>query len=283
MPRTPITWSSAPFNWPAQPELDEKSLNSPQPCQHGAGCTYKKEGGKTCCAFVHPGEEGTGRVFFPARTFVENGTQMYQKATVRLVGSSFYERRRLGLSWPEWCAKKGLTTKKASAPAPTPVLQAPIMVANGMVQQVPNAEQMQQMASFFQAFQYAQEQVKQAAYAVQQAEAEAVLATQHKQELGNLIFAKVEPKLAAMKETAEYSDGEEKAMVWPENITAGKVTGMFFNAMDAGELQQMLNDEAFFEEKFGEALEVLYEHWENVLKASVYSAGLDVSEMNVTA
>lgn len=271
MPRTPITWSSAPFFWPAQEELDDKSYNSPQPCQHSTNCTYKKEG--ACCAFVHPGEEGTGRVFFPARTVEADGKQIYQKATVRLVGSSFYERRRLGLSWPEWCAKKGLTQKKAPK-APAPVLQAPIMVANGMVQQAPTAQQMQQMASFFQAFQYAQEQVKQAAYAVQQAEAEAILAAQNKQNLGNLVFAKVEPKLAYMKETAEYTDGEEKAMVWPENMTAAKVTGMFFNAMDIGELQQLLNDEAFFEERFNEALDVLHQHWETVLNPGF---GLDVT------
>jgi hypothetical protein len=194
MPRSPITWSSAPFNWPAEPELDEKSLNSPQPCQHGSKCTYKKEG--ACCAFVHPGEQGTGRVFFPERMLTDDGKQVYQKAAVRLIGSSFYERRRLGLSWPEWCAKKGLI--KAPVPQPQPVqqvLQGPIMIANGMVQQVPNAQQMQQMASFFQAFQYAQSQMQAQAYAAQQAEAEAVLASQNKQTLGNLIFAKVEPKL----------------------------------------------------------------------------------------
>jgi len=282
MPRSPITWSSAPFNWPAQPELDEKSLNSPQPCQHGAGCTYKKEG--ACCAFVHPGEQGTGRVFFPARK-VEN-KQIYQPATVRLVGSSFYERRRLGLSWPEWCAKKGLTQKTSAQ-----VLQAPIMVANGMVQQAPTPQQMQQMATFFQAFQYAQEQVKQTAYAVQQAEAAAILAAQYKQDLGNLVFAKVEPKLAALKAQAEYSDEEQEAMVWPENMTAAKVTGMFFNAMDAGELQQLLDNEAFFEEKIGEALEVLHEHW-NVINEGQGQGlaspgprvqGLDVSAVDVLA
>ena len=278
MPRTPVTWSSAPFNWPAQPELDEKSLNSPQPCQHGSKCTYKKEG--ACCAFVHPGEQGTGRVFFPARTVDADGKQIYQKAAVRLIGSSFYERRRLGLSWPEWCAKKG----QKAAPTQPQVLQGPIMIANGMVQQVPSAQQMQQMASFFQAFQYAQSQMQQqayaqqqAAYAAQQAEAEAVLASQNKQTLGCRIFAKVEPKLEAMKKAAAYSDETEEAMVWPSNMTAGKLTGMFLEGMEVGELQELLKDEAFFDDRFNEALGILHDHWENVLKQGTTSVAADAS------
>jgi len=95
-----INWSDAPFGWPAQPELDEKALNSPQPCSHGSGCRYDGP-----CAFVHKGEEGTGRRLFPARTVDGNE----QAACVRLIGSpGFYERRRLRLSWPAWCAKKGI-------------------------------------------------------------------------------------------------------------------------------------------------------------------------------
>ena len=95
-----INWSDAPFNWPAEPALDEKALNSPQPCSHGSGCRYDGP-----CAFVHKGEEGTGRRLFPARTVDGNE----QAACVRLIGSpGFYERRRLRLSWPQWCAKKGI-------------------------------------------------------------------------------------------------------------------------------------------------------------------------------
>ena len=264
MPRIPITWSSAPFSWPAEPELDEKSLNSPQPCQHGSKCTYKKEG--VCCAFVHPGEQGTGRVFFPARTVDADGKQIYQKAAVRLIGSSFYERRRLGMSWPEWCAKKGLKAAPQPQPQPVPqILQAPIVISNGMVQQGPSVEQVQQMAYFFQLFQtaQAQAQAQAQAYAVQQKEAEAVLS---KQNLGTLIFAKLEPKIVSMKKSASYSDETEEAMVWPSNMTAGKVTGMFLEGMDVGELNELLKDEAFFEERFNEAIGILHDHWENVLK-----------------
>lgn len=260
MPRTPITWSSAPFSWPAEPELDEKSLNSPQPCQHGGNCTYKKEG--ACCAFVHPGEQGTGRVFFPARTVVDKqGKQIYQPAQVRLIGSSFYERRRLGMSWPEWCAKKGL---KKSVPVPSGQV-----ISNGQISlgSQPSAEVMQ-LAYIFQAMQQAQTQAHamQQAYAAQQKEAEAVLATQHKQQLGCLLFAKIEPKLASMKETAAYSDEEQEAVAWPENITTGKIVGMFLEGMDAAELQELLDDDVACEERVHEAIGILHNHWENVVK-----------------
>ena len=112
MPRQTVSWTDSPFNWPAQPELDEKELNSPQPCGHGAGCTYNGP-----CAFVHPGEEGTGRRLFPGRTIEDkDGNQVEQAAAVRLIGSpGFYERRRLKMSWPQWCAKKGIKVASSSA------------------------------------------------------------------------------------------------------------------------------------------------------------------------
>ena len=259
MPRCPITWSSPPFSWPAEPELDEKSLNSPQPCQHGGNCTYKKEG--ACCAFVHPGEQGTGRVFFPARTVTADGKQIYQKAAVRLVGSSFYERRRLGMSWPEWCAKKGFKSA-APQPAPQPVPSGQV-ISNGQISlgPQPSAEVMQ-LAYLFHAMQ--QQALAQQAYAAQQKEAEAILQKQH---LGTLLFAKIEPHIANMKELAAYTDDTEVAIPWPENVTAGKITGMFLEGMDAAELQELLKDNEVFDERLNEAVCILQQHWENVLKA----------------
>lgn len=265
MPRTPITWSSPPFSWPAEPELDEKSLNSPQPCQHGDNCTYKKEG--ACCAFVHPGEQGTGRVFFPARTVTADGKQIYQKAAVRLVGSSFYERRRLGMSWPEWCAKKGFKSAPQPVPQPVPVPSGQV-ISNGQISLGPHpSAEVMQLAYLFQAMQNAaqvtQAHAMQQAYAVQQKEAEAILQTQN---LGNLIFAKVEPKLADMKKSADYSDETEAVTPWPSNMTAGKLTGMFLEGMEVGELQELLKDDAAFEERFNEAIGILHDHWETVIK-----------------
>jgi len=224
MPRTPITWSSAPFFWPTEPALDEKSLNSPQPCQHGSNCTYKTPG--KCCAFVHPGEQGSGRQLFPARIFVENGRQIYQKAQVRLIGSSFYERRSLGLSWPEWC--------KRVQPQPQPSPESVQAYFNEMYQKLETQ-----------------------AYAEQQKEAEALLAEQYKQTMGNMLMKKVTPHLDNLKQQFEY--GKDEGESWPSIMSAGKIVGMFLEAMDTNELKQLLNDPIFFEEKFSEALQILHE------------------------
>jgi hypothetical protein len=140
-----INWSDAPFSWPAEPALDEKTLNSPQPCSHGSACRYDGP-----CAFVHKGEEGTGRRLFPARTTQDkDGKNVEQAACVRLIGSpGFYERRRLRLSWPEWCAKKGIQhgasgsaaaasggqAKPGVSAAPTTASVWPVLSATGQRQ-----------------------------------------------------------------------------------------------------------------------------------------------------
>jgi hypothetical protein len=107
---------SVAFRWYKKAAFDAPHLNSPQPCAHGAGCAYTvkdKETGEQvagCCAFVHPGEEGTGRRLFEERTTTnEAGETTVQKACVRLTGKAgFYERRRLRLSWPAWCERQGI-------------------------------------------------------------------------------------------------------------------------------------------------------------------------------
>lgn len=97
--------ASLSWNWDSQPEFNCPSLGSPIPCRWGSGCVYTQ-----CCSFVHPGEEGTGRKLFEARNDSE-------KPTVRLIGSPrFYERRRLRMSWPQWCQAQGM-------PAPVPQSQ----------------------------------------------------------------------------------------------------------------------------------------------------------------
>ena len=94
--------SQCAFNNDGHPELNDPALNCPRICVHGIHCTYTGPGA-TGCNFVHPGEEGTGRRLFPARMDEKTGQE--QAACVRLVGSpGFYERRRLKMSWPQWCA-----------------------------------------------------------------------------------------------------------------------------------------------------------------------------------
>ncbi len=107
------------IKWYENAAFDAPELNSPQPCVHGAGCVYtvKDADGNTvpgCCRYVHPGEEGTGRRLFPERTVrdtLRDGVgKIVQPACVRLTGrAGFYERRRLRLSWQEWCAKQGIS------------------------------------------------------------------------------------------------------------------------------------------------------------------------------
>jgi len=121
------------YTWSSQPELNAPELNSPRPCSHGVGCSYEGP-----CAFVHPGEEGTGRRLFPART---NEDGSVDKPIVRLIGSpGFYERRRLRLSWADWCAKKGIPyTKKAAAPNPAQKPKAPEVFTPGPVKFTPSS------------------------------------------------------------------------------------------------------------------------------------------------
>ena len=100
---------SGTINWYKNVAFDKPNLNSPQPCVHGAGCDYKRKDDTgalvpACCRGVHPGEEGTGRRLFPSRKIeAKDGSTINQPACVRLTSSSYYERRRLRLSWAEWC------------------------------------------------------------------------------------------------------------------------------------------------------------------------------------
>ena len=105
------------MRWYKNPKFDAPELNSPQPCAHGAGCDYKIKDKTTgelvrgCCAFVHPGEEGTGRRLFAERTTTnEAGEARHQPACVRLTGAQngFYERRGRRIPWPVWCEQKGI-------------------------------------------------------------------------------------------------------------------------------------------------------------------------------
>jgi len=92
-------------------ELAQKlGLNPPTPCNHGSGCNYDGP-----CAFVHPGEEGTGLKYFPERqrTDPKSGEILTQKPAIRVVNQdgttpSFYARRRQNFSWEKWCARNKL-------------------------------------------------------------------------------------------------------------------------------------------------------------------------------
>jgi hypothetical protein len=101
--------------WNNQMELDDPKYRCPQPCKHAERCVYDGPGG---CGFVHPGEQGTGRKLMAGRYVKTATTKQWENETVRLSESSFYERRRLRLSWPQWCERQGL-------PAPVPLSKMP--------------------------------------------------------------------------------------------------------------------------------------------------------------
>ena len=273
-----IHWSDAPFSWPAEPELDEKALNSPQPCSHGSACRYDGP-----CAFVHKGEEGTGRRLFPARTTQDkDGKNVAQAACVRLIGSpGFYERRRLRLSWPEWCAKKGIqhgsglggqaggssqarAAQPAISAAPTatawPALPyRPQRVAASLAQQqqpFPAAvagismeatylfqQAIAQHGSIERAVEFQRQQLM-----LWQQSAAASAAKAQRNEYGEKLYAKLLPYCAEIQPLM----GDN----WPKGATAGKLVGMFLE-LDKEVWDEMLNDEAAFEEKVKEGLEVL--------------------------
>lgn len=126
------------IRWFESATLDKPGLRSPQPCKRGIHCDYKLKDEasgelvRACCSGVHPGEEGTGRRLFPARQVKITGAEAEfyeQPECVRLTGASqgFYERRRLRLSWAEWCEKKGIPFTPALPGQPfEPLVRAPL-------------------------------------------------------------------------------------------------------------------------------------------------------------
>ena len=127
------------IHWFESAALDNPELRSPQPCKRGIHCDYKLmdeasgELVRACCSGVHPGEEGTGRRLFPARMVKDMGQdgdgKYEQPACVRLTGASegFYMRRRLRLSWAEWCEQHGISFTPALPGQPfEPVVRMPL-------------------------------------------------------------------------------------------------------------------------------------------------------------
>jgi hypothetical protein len=117
------------IRWFVKSSFDAPSLRSPQPCARGVHCDFRRWNSETqqmepaVCHFVHPGEEGTGRRFFPARQIKETGPEAsihQQPACVRLTGArnGFYERCGRKIPWSTWCAQKGIPYTPVVAGAP---------------------------------------------------------------------------------------------------------------------------------------------------------------------
>jgi hypothetical protein len=271
------------FDWNAQPKLNDPIYESPVPCRAGYDCCYTG-----VCSFVHPGEEGLGRRIFYARSADE-------KDVVRIFGqphkkATFYERRRLRLSWPEWCRRNGLPAPVApvvSAPshkrkqvidlseapveakaAPAPSAIAPSAIAQPAFDQAAYAQWQaecyrQQCEAYYQ-------QVIAAGHAAAQAQQDFGLANwalyeqavwakgpfSHmgmRQSYGELLFAKV---AQALEENRDFL----KEQGWlTEKTTAGKIVGMLLDGYNDEELDGLYGNLSQLCEAICDACEILVE------------------------
>jgi hypothetical protein len=222
------------FNF-SDSQFSAPELNAPRPCAHAANCYYNGPNG---CAFVHPGEEGTGMKIFHARVMKDQqtGKEMWQKATVRLIGGAgFYERRRLKMSWPAWCA-----LPKNSH------LQKPVKGSPPAKEQ--EKEKVQEYVAPF--TQPAQSQDGMLHKMIAQAEA------QTRQNIGNALYPIINAFLA------EEESSMKAGGVWHPSMTAGKITGMLLEGFSCNDLYQMMTDMASLTDNLAQCCDILKAHGE---------------------
>lgn len=219
------------FNF-SDPQFSAPELNAPRPCAHAANCYYNGPNG---CAFVHPGEEGTGMKMFHARVMKDNqtGHEIWQKATVRLIGGAgFYERRRLKMSWPAWCAlPKNSHLQKPVKTSPSPPAKEKVHVAPFIEQPAQSQDGMKMLHKMM-------------------AQADA----QKRQEIGNQLYPIINAFLAE-------EEGNMKAGgVWHPSMTAGKITGMLLEGFSYNDLHLMMTDMATLTGNLAECCDILKAH-----------------------
>lgn len=280
-----FSFSATPKDWPASAGVwtgsaeQLKKYNAPSPCKWNDACVYSK-----CCGFVHAGEEGTGLMYFPGRTVTgDDGKQFWEPACVRLIGSPrFYERRRLHLSWPAWCARVGLAAPVplcdrapvASVPAPVASVPAPVAVApppavtQAFIQQqaqIQAQRQWYQQVAAWQAFFYQQQQAAIARLPAWRQPGLSVMMA--KNAIGEQIYLLVK---ARMDESAAHR--ATLGLAHP-SITPGKITGMILDAHTIDELERLLTDEAEFSRNL----------WQGVHVLAAYAAGQDTERAAAAA
>jgi hypothetical protein len=243
------------FHTDGQVALNDPQLNCPRMCGHGSGCSYTGPGG---CAFVHPGEEGTGRRLFPARSNPQTGEQ--QRAAVRLIGSpGFYERRRLKMSWKQWCAlPKNEHLRASLPPAAAPQKQQKQAqkadVWNAAKEQAASAAQPAQAGHWI-PMPMPTVPFYQTLTTMLAVHEEAItkcpesMVSYHTQEIqqlkvaartafGEALYVKIAPFLTEVKPSLI------EAGQWCETITAGKLTGMILEGHTFKELCVLLRNES---------------------------------------
>jgi hypothetical protein len=250
-----FSWETTPLAWPARlGAWNPRSENyrTPVPCKHGSNCLFTG-----ICSFVHPGEEGTGLKYFPGRSYLaEDGTECWESAVVRLIGSpSYYERRRLRLSWSAWCARVGLPLPQRPAPsgrrqqrldlspAPAPQMEEVEIVGEDSfvataeherwAARASTEEQLAAWTAYHQL--YAQQMAYQQWLFQQRLQQQPQLTeAQLKAQLGDQLFPLIQQNLA---DTA----AEREVIGWTGPLfTAGKFTGMLLEGCSVEELRQLV-------------------------------------------
>jgi hypothetical protein len=162
--------------------------------------------------FVHPGEEGVGRRLFPART-------MDEEPVVRIYGipekkAYFYERRRLGLSWPAWCKEMGWTM-----PA------NPVKQSNNLIQKAPNhnRKKILEIENVFH---------------VDDEENNTLTQNVIQQKVGDYLFLAIHNLLdeVAIEEM-------KKANIYSPSLTPGKIVGMLLESCPVNYCHSLLQNE----------------------------------------
>ena len=277
------------------PQFSAPELNAPRACKHASNCYYS---GLNGCAFVHPGEEGTGMKIFPARSGKDQhtGKEIWQKATARLIGGAgFYERRRLKMSWPQWCAlpkNSHLKPPVKAVPAETlpnevavssqeiapsvarifPVGPSFVTTSGLKVQRLVPSAGPQPIHVIFSELSATDKwrAMFQSGYAVDTPEIlaarEGFMASFTGQAAVENAKAIAEMKRqqigeALYKAIGSFLEQEKEDMkaggVWHHTITAGKITGMLLDGLDYDELSLLLTDKEDFESKVVQACVVL--------------------------
>jgi hypothetical protein len=268
-----FSWETTPLGWPARLgawDWRSEKYRTPVRCKSGSNCCFDG-----VCSFVHPGEEGTGLKYFPGRSYVgEDGTECWESAVVRLIGGArYYERRRLRLSWADWCARNGLPLPQRPAPSgrrrervclaePATSGERGDLSSAAPQEQVVSAEEAAAAAAAVQAAVFAQQQEQQRLWLAHQqeqqrlwqawqAQQQQLWLAQQKQALGDVLFPIVEDALA-------QSAADRAVIGWDGKLfTAGKFVGMFLEACDLEELQRLTQDSAYLCEMMLEACETL--------------------------
>lgn len=225
------------FDWDAEPHLNSPALDSPIPCRSGYNCTYSG-----VCSFVHPGEEGIGRRIFAARNPSE-------KDVVRLFGvpekkATFYERRRLRLSWSQWCEKVGWAAPVASS---TSSYSRP--PTNGR-----RRERIQLGPSASQTISSITEVAKQMTLPMLQVDfsnPECV-----KNYIGDFLYIAIELRI-----NTPESQEIMKSMGW--SATPGKITGVLLASLDIPDLQLLMTNDTLLNEYIIDVFVTLKQQKEN--------------------